>query len=62
MLGLIGLGDYWDVEDKGDREIGSLHPNLWLKKKKILVLFTKTEDTGGEKIKGKYSLRAQFLA
>lgn len=34
MLGLIGLGDYWDVEDKGDGEIDSLYPNLWLEQKK----------------------------
>ena len=33
MLGLIGLGDYWEVEGKRDGAIDSLHPNLWLKQK-----------------------------
>lgn len=47
MLGLVGPGNYWDVEDEGDGEIGS-HIQLCALRKRMLVSFTKIENIGKE--------------
>ena len=46
MLGLIGLGDYWDAEDVGGGEKDS-HPQICGLSKSMLVPFTKIENTAG---------------